>query len=294
MARAVDDIRLDRPPRGGGWPVYGLMAVLALSAADPAQAETRFNVHYTITMVGITIGHIGWDIDLDAATYKASASGKASGALSVLVNGEGRIATQGTFDGAHFAPTFFASNTTDDGKTTGLQMTFENGSVKTLRTDEPLRKTERIPVSEADRQNVTDPLSAMLIATPSHDEMLAAGQCNHVLPIFDGQRRYNLTLSFKRADQLKIDRGYSGPVLVCGVTLQPIAGYRPDSMTVKYVAGRRDMEIWFAPIAETNIIAPARLLVPTLIGTLEIDADRFEAVAPALVPATAGPTEPAR
>jgi hypothetical protein len=63
------------------------------------------------------------------------------------------------------------------------------------------------------------------------------------------------------------------------VVLHPIAGYRADSKLVKYVAGRRDMELWFAPIAGTPLIAPIRVLMPTLIGTLEIAADQFNAVA---------------
>jgi hypothetical protein len=74
------------------------------------------------------------------------------------------------------------------------------------------------------------------------------------------------------------------------VVLKPIAGYRADSMLVKYVGGKSDMEIWFAPITGTTVIAPARVVMPTLIGTLEIAADRFE-IAPSR-PAAVG--EPAK
>jgi hypothetical protein len=66
--------------------------------------------------------------------------------------------------------------------------------------------------------------------------------------------------------------------------LQPIAGYRADSKLVKYVAGRRDMELWFAPIAGTPVIAPIRVLMPTLLGTLEIAADQFDTIAAPLPP----------
>jgi hypothetical protein len=110
------------------------------------------------------------------------------------------------------------------------------------------------------------------------------------LAIFDGQRRYDLALSFKRMDSMKINIGYAGPVLVCAVVLKPIAGYRADSMLVKYVGGKSDMEIWLAPIAGTAVIAPARVVMPTLIGTLEIAADRFE-IAP---PRPAATSEPAK
>jgi hypothetical protein len=85
-----------------------------------------------------------------------------------------------------------------------------------------------------------------------------------------------LVLSYLRRDRLTVKRGYVGPVLVCRLTLQPIAGYRAKSLLIKYVAGRKDMELWFAPLGAAQIMAPVRILMPTMIGTLEIAADRFE------------------
>ena len=261
--------------RGAAAYLIGCLALGAMSGA--AKAETRLNAHYSITMTGVSIGQMSWAIDLFASTYTASASGKASGALSVLVNGDGRIATRGVIEGDRPRPTFFSSNVIEDNVVTGLQMTFENGAVKTLRTDQPPPKSDRIPVSEADRRGVVDPLTAMLIPAPPGANGLMPAHCNRVLAIFDGQRRYDLALSFKRMDKMKIDIGYGGPVLVCAVVLKPIAGYRADSMLVKYVSGRHGMEIWFAPIAGTPLAAPVRLVMPTAVGTLEIAADRFEA-----------------
>ena len=255
--------------------LFTCLALCSLGAA--AQAEVRLNAHFTISMVGVSIGQLSWAVDLNAGSYTTSANGKASGALSALVNGEGLVATRGIIESDRLRPTFFSSNLIEDGEATGLQMTFENGGVKTLRTDAPLQTRDRIPVSEADRRGVTDPLTAMLIvAPPGEKAALVPAHCDRVLPIFDGQRRYDLALSFKRLDSMKINVGYAGPVLVCAVMLKPLAGYRADSMLVKYVGGQRDMEIWFAPIVGSTVIAPARLVMPTLIGTLEIAADRFE------------------
>jgi Protein of unknown function (DUF3108) len=141
-------------------------------------------------------------------------------------------------------------------------------------------------------------LSAVLIPTKAGPGVLSSADCNHVLMIFDGRRRYNLALSFGRMDKVKVSRGYAGPILVCGVILQPIAGYRSDSLLVKYVAGRRDMELWFAPVAGSTVMAPVRVMMPTLIGTLKIEADRFEATATPAPPTPAAvqssPLPPAR
>ena len=274
-------------------PATFLIACLALChLGGAAQAEARLNAHFTISMTGVSIGQLSWAVDLNASSYTTSANGKASGALSMLVNGEGLVATRGIIESDRLRPTFFSSNVIEDGEATGLQMTFENGGVKTLRTDTPPQTRDRIPVSEADRRGVTDPLTAMLIvAPPGEQAALVPAHCDRVLAVFDGQRRYDLALSFKRLDSMKIKVGYAGPVLVCAVMLKPVAGYRADSMLVKYVGGQRDMEIWFAPIAGSTVIAPARLVMPTLIGTLEIAADRFEVAAiksapPAIAPGT--------
>jgi hypothetical protein len=271
-------------------PIVLLISCAMLCGA--AKADVRLTIHYEISMIGVAFGQISWAIDIGAGSYITAASGKASGALNMLVNGEGRIATRGVIAGENLIPSFFSYNVTDDGQITGLQMTFENGAVKTLRTDAPLRKDGRKPVSEADRQGVTDPLSAMLIAAPPGESALAPARCGRALAIFDGQRRYNLALSYKRIDSLKIGAGYAGPVLVCAVMLEPIAGYREDSLLVKYVSRRRDMEIWFAPIAGTAMIAPARLVMPTMIGTLEIVADRIDFVAAKPTPEPAKPEAP--
>ena len=211
-------------------------------------------------MTGVSIGQIVWLVDIGDKRYTTSANGKASGVLSVLVNGEGSVVTQGSVVDGHPAPSNFTSSITDDEGKSELRMTFEDGVVKELVAQEPPPKPDRVPVTDADRRGVADPLTAMLIPVKAGDDALASANCDRVLPIFDGRRRYNLALSFKRIDKVKIERSYSGFVLVCGVILQPIAGYRADSMLVKYVAGRRDMELWFAPIAGTSIIAPIRVI----------------------------------
>ena len=264
--------------RAAGILASALICVFVGASGMSAQAQVRLKAHYKISMTAVSVGQIVWFVDIDSKRYTTSANGKASGVLSVLVNGEGSVVTQGNVVDGSPAPSNFTSNITDDEGKSELRMTFESGVVTELIAQEPPPTRDRVPITDADRRGVADPLTAMLIPVKAGDDALAAENCNRLLAIFDGRRRYNLALSFKRIDKVKLDRGFSGFVLVCGVVLQPIAGYRADSMLVKYVAGRRAMELWFAPIAGTSIIAPIRVLMPTLIGTLEIQADQFEAV----------------
>ena len=270
-----------------------LVCLMAGILITPAQAQGRLKATYTISMTGVSIGQIVWLVDINEKRYVTSAHGKASGVLSMLVNGEGSVVTHGVIADDRMVPSYFTSRISDDEGNSDLRMTFEDGAVKDV-IGPPPPSANRIAVTEADRRGVSDPLTAMLIPAQAGGDALASGNCARVLPIFDGRRRYNLALSFKRLDKVRFAHGFSGLVLVCGVILQPIAGYRADSMLVKYLAGRRDLELWFAPIAGTPFIAPIRVLLPTLIGTLEIAAEQFDAVAvpSAVTPAASSGASP--
>ena len=244
-------------------------------------------------MTGVPIGHIDWHVDIGNNFYETSANGKASGVLSVLMNGEGSVATSGKIVSGQMTPTYFTSNIVDEYGKTELRVTYAAGVAEASIIQEPPKRHKLLPVNDADRRGATDPLSAVLIPANARDGVLESANCNRVLLIFDGQRRYNLVLAYRRLDKVNIERSYSGPALVCGAILQPIGGYRTESMVVKYIAGRRDIELWFAPITGTSIMAPIQVLVPTLIGTLRIRANQFEAIAipasPAPIPSNESP-----
>jgi hypothetical protein len=99
------------------------------------------------------------------------------------------------------------------------------------------------------------------------------------LPIFDGNHRYDLKLAFKRMDTVTAEKGYAGPVVVCSVSYEPIAGHRPSTPLVKYLSEGREIEIALAPVAGTRLLAPFRVSVVSMLANLVIDANRFEATA---------------
>jgi hypothetical protein len=55
-----------------------------------------------------------------------------------------------------------------------------------------------------------------------------------VLPIFDGRRRCDLVLAFKRIDQVKVGQGIEGPVVVWSMALLPVAGHGKSSPMLNF------------------------------------------------------------
>ena len=261
-------------------------AGIVLGAGTRA-AEQPINLaaHFVISMTHVRVGELTWAVSFTDAAYLASANGKAAGVFSVLVKGEGSVTTHGMMANGKLAPTSARSDVTDEDGAYDVRMTFDDGDLKHVENHGAPPPKDLVRVLPDYLHNVEDPLSAMLI--PYGEKAFAPANCDKTLRIFDGRRRYDLALSYKRIDSVKIS-GYAGKALVCNVVLHPIAGYKVDSLLVRYLAGKTDLEMWFAPVAGVAVMAPVRALMPTLIGTMDINADEFAerkvAVAPVAPP----------
>lgn len=265
-------------PAGSVRPMSIGMIAVALATVAPAcaSAQTKLVSRYTISVAGLAIGHGDLVADIAADRYAAMGSGRAAGFLRILVSGEGRVTARGRMVDGRPDPSGFAAVLDDENERTTVRMGLDAGTVTELSAESTATADDRVPLTDDYLRNVVDPLSAMLVPAAGADP-LSADVCRRSLPIFDGRRRYDLNLSFKRIDRARDTQGYAGPVVVCAVALRPIAGHKRDSALVKYLADGRELELWLAPIAGTGVLGPYRLSVANMIGDLVIAATRYEA-----------------
>jgi hypothetical protein len=261
-------------------PVSGrLLAVIlfgaALIAAIPAHGEGRLEARYGVTMAGLSIGQASWTVDIGSDRYASSATGKASGLMSKLVSGEGTVSARGSVSQGRLTPASFVSTITHDGDKSDTKMVLDNGVVKDVSAESQKPVPDRVPVTEAHRQGIVDPVTALLMPMTGADGV-SKEDCQRTLPVFDGRRRYDLKLTFKRMDQAKAERGYAGPVAVCAVSFQAKSGHRASSPLVKYLSEGREIELWLAPISGTRMLAPIRASFASMFGNLVIQAKQFD------------------
>jgi uncharacterized protein DUF3108 len=257
--------------------VVGL--VLAGGFFDIARAQGKLEARYTASVGGIPLGKGAWVIEIGEGQYTTAASGRVTGVLRAVTSGEGSAAARGNLTAGHPVPSSYAVHVTSDDKTDEVRMAFNAGTVKELVAEPPFAPSpDRVPVTEAHRKGVIDPMSAGLMPVAGTGDVLVPEACQRTLPIFDGRQRFDLTLAFKRLDKVNADKGYQGPVVVCQVTYQPLAGHRPSRYAIKYLMEQRDMEIWLAPIAGTRFLVPYRIQVPTLLGSAVLEATQFVTV----------------
>ena len=260
------------------------LAFMAGAVGDHAQAQGNLDASYTISFARIPVGEITATVVFGDSEYAISARARAGGVMKVLsVDGEGSFTTRGTIKDGHPVATNFTSKIVSNTETSDVTMALDEGSVRELAATPPPSQ-DRVPVTAANRQGIVDPLTAVLFSTAAAGETLSQEACRRTLPIFDGHQRYDLKLAFKRMDKVTAEKGYAGPVAVCSVSYEPIAGHRASIPLVKYLSEGREMEMALAPIAGTRLLAPFRLSVVSMLANLTIEANRYETItAPAPV-----------
>jgi hypothetical protein len=266
-----------------------LLAALAVWNG-PAAAQGKLDAHYDVTLAGIPVGTGTWAVEILGDQYTAAAAGGTVGLLKAFARGTGSGASQGRVVNGALVPATYTATIASSKKSETIRMSLAGGNVKDFVIEPtPPVDAKRIPVTDAHKRGVFDPMTATLLHVPGTADPLGPEACHASTGIFDGRMRYDLRLAYKRMETVKSGKGYHGPVVVCGIYFTPVSGYIPDRVAIKYLAAQRDMEVWLAPIAGTRVLAPYRLTIPTPLGTGKLEATQF--VTTALPPRTTAKTQ---
>jgi len=245
---------------------------------SPAAAQVKLDATYRATLLGLPIGQISWTVELRDNRFTTAATGGISGILRVFMDGHGDVAAHGQLSGgrpvaSNFALKLIAGKWSDD-----VRILFKGDKAKEYVTTPPNPDANLVPVTDASRVGVVDPMTALLVYMPGAGEIAVPEACDRTVPIFDGHTRYNLRLTFKRIDKVTTEQGYQGPAVVCAVQFFPLAGYNPDHFLITFLAAQRDTEIWLAPFAGSRLMVPYRMAMPTPFGLGVLQATKFESL----------------
>ena len=252
-----------------------LSAAPLLFVATDASAQARLDASYEVSLAGITVGKGSWVIELGDDQYSAAAVGGSSGLLRAISTGQGSGGSQGRIVKGQLQPVSYTATVATSSKTETIRMTLAGGNIKDFSIDpQPPEDPARIPITDAHKRGVSDPMTASLVHVPGTADPVSADACTVTSAVFDGRMRYDLGLEFKRLETIKVD-GYQGPAVVCAIYFAPVAGYDPNRAAIKYLSAQRHMEIWLAPIAGTRVLVPYRVTIPTPLGTGKLEATRL-------------------
>ena len=146
-----------------------LLLSLAWGAAPSgAAAQGRLDAQYEATLAGVPVGRGSWAIEIGDDQYAAAAQGGTAGLLKAFSQGSGSGASQGRIVNGALVPNYYQASTTTGKKSEQIHITLANGNVKEFGIEpQPPVDPDRVPVTDAHKRGVFDPMTASLLRVPA-------------------------------------------------------------------------------------------------------------------------------
>ncbi len=243
-----------------------LAACVASPAVGAAQDARQVDISYEITFAGIA----GFRIDITArfngATYDVESSTFKEGVLKAMtMNYVGRNRAWGGFSTQGAQPAAGSlSIMVGDKPRTWLAQYGASGFLQESHTP-AWKPTPKQMISDADRQDSLDPLSAALSVGLAGD-----AACDKPVRTNDGKRRIDVLfrkVGMEPAVAAGIP-GAVGDVLVCEIYTKRIAGEFEEAAKEAETERERPIRIWLARFDQTPIRYPGKLEAQTLFAAI--------------------------
>jgi uncharacterized protein DUF3108 len=140
-------------------------AFMVAVLGEHAHAGGNLEASYTISFARIRVGDITATVVMGDSEYAISVRGRAGGIIKLLIDGEGSFTARGSIKDDHLVPTTFTSKIVSSAETSDVTMVLDEGNVKELEAA-PLPSRELVPVTEANRQGIIDPLTQCCFRPP--------------------------------------------------------------------------------------------------------------------------------
>jgi hypothetical protein len=241
------------------WSLAALaLAVLTAGPAAAEPAQTKVEVTYDVSLLGLSVGSMQLRLTLDGDAYRAEVYVQPQGLAATIAPNTINGTTTGHISGGRALPDQSWVQQSKSGSIRTVQISYDGGTPALVSVDPPYKPWPFAP-TPADWQGTVDPISALVSTILMPVAADAAAPCGGDIPVYDGRRRYNFDLWFGGVKQVKKGAGgYRGDALYCVGTYQRVAGWRPNRIGPKY-----DTKIhsWYAPVGAAAGVTPFYLPV---------------------------------
>ena len=252
-----------------------LVSIMGFSPAfaDPAVVRATFEVR----MGPLLVGRGTFEAQVTDRYYAVGVSAKVTGVARLLAGGEGSATARGALQRDRLSPSVYhISNSAGSGSNEVRLLMRANQVVNETVIPPSYQAPDRVPLNDAARRDVVDPLSAFVFPVAGTGPLVAPSSCERTLKIFDGRQRYNIQLTHARTLPSVSAGDYEGPMLVCKAHYTPVAGHR-KSVASKAESEEyyQEIEAWMMPINGTRAMVLYRMQMATPTGNLTIQAQKI-------------------
>lgn len=270
--------RVSRVRRGSRVVILGA-AVLAVSALPGAAEDRTLKLGYSVYLGGLNIFHLTANFRKDGDRYEIFGGGETQGFARWMWRWAVQASAKGVVNGKGVEPVSYDVATKRKGKHRQLSLSFDgDGSYSITRTpkDSPSkRKRRKLPKSVPG--GTLDPISvAMAVAGAAAN----GDSCGGKYPVFDGNRRYDLTFT-KLGEENLSKPGYSifsGKAIRCTFDMKRISGFRKNRVALRFWEGEQlePPQIWLGRLGPDLPLVPIQFQADFNMGYMIIYLSKAE------------------
>jgi hypothetical protein len=227
----------------------------AMPATQPNHFEMRFEIY---GFAGLHVLTTRTNVETSATRYAITMDLSTRGLAGIFIDLESHSQVRGRLVGDRALPEEYSGEVRRDG--TDRQARIEYGADGRVLNNWTLPGIEPAAYIATDQMRGTvDQLTAYFLV---ERELAHRNSCASVIPVFDGLHRYNLGFADAPPEALSGDiaRSFPGPVWVCRMSRQDIAG-SPDRSDGAYSG-----KIWYARLGQGDRMIPVQMEFDTAIG----------------------------
>lgn len=241
--------------------------LIVLSSVMFREAESKTIVaDYTFYFGGFTILQANTTIKLKLKRYKVVSESKTDGLLSLFFEWSGQAISEGNFLEGRSVPRLHQNVGKRAGNVRKTVLSYESsGQLNSSEIHPPPDLSEVFPIPRGLVKETIDPLTAVI----QINRRLERGMgCSAELPVFDGRRRYDLTLADGGETTLKQTpfSVFQGKALVCKININMLGGHKREKS--KYAATSGEKLVYIGRPLKDGPFLPVGLKIETAFGTL--------------------------
>lgn len=258
--------------------VAGAGPSMPARAAEAASARSA-DLTYDVYLGGLHVFTFDVNMLLQPDRYRVTATGGTRGMIGLLYQWTMKLSAEGLDDKGRIAPQRYAVETDWQGTARTADLRFAADGRYDLQQDPPPEPDPDIEggLPATLPEGTVDPLSLAVAASRT---LAQSGRCDQTRPVFDGRRRFDLTVT--QVDQATLPPNeysiYQGAAVRCSFSMQRISGFRKSwKSSRQWDAGSATPPtIWLAAIRPDLPPLPVRYEGQIALGTIVVHLTKAE------------------
>ncbi|MBW7912014.1 MAG: DUF3108 domain-containing protein [Alphaproteobacteria bacterium] len=239
------------------------------------EAPQKLGLNYDVYAGGFKALAATLAMDLDPKAYDMSLTAKTQGAIGSLFPWEATYETSGRAKDGAPVPTLHTARSSwkKDEKVTEMQFAPNGDVLKTTTHEDNKTKVKK----DFDPKLTTDAVDMLTGALQMLQHSGQTSKCEGSFPVFDGKRRFNITLHDDGTEKLEKSKysAFNGDALRCTLKVEPVAGFKKKDTERGWMAVQAHTEarkkpptLWLAQMEQNGPMVPVRMEIASAYGSV--------------------------